>query len=100
MTIVLDASAAIETVLQRSGSISIQNLLLTSSNVIAPSLYKAEVTNAISKYVKGGYLTKDTGITLLKYSITLIDEYVDLSDYYIESLNESLRLNHPAYDMF
>lgn len=100
MTIVLDANAAIETVLQRPRSGPIQDLLLSSSKVITTALYKAEVTNVMSKYVKGGYITKDTAITLLECTVDLIDEYADLSDYCIESLHESLRLNHPAYDMF
>ena len=53
MTIVLDANAAIEIVLDREKAAILSPLIEKSTKVITSQLYKAETTNVISKYVKG-----------------------------------------------
>jgi predicted nucleic acid-binding protein len=100
MTVVLDASAGIEIVLNRSRSAQFQEYIEKSGNIISTDLYKAEITNVMWKYVKANLITKEKGSELLILAIDLIDEFHDMQAYYIESFCESVRLNHPAYDLF
>ncbi len=100
MTIVLDASAGIEIVLNRKRSAGLKKYISNSQKVISTDLYKAEVTNVIWKYIKADLISKQKGNDLLMLSLNLIDEYHDLSQFCTESLHESIRLNHSSYDMF
>jgi predicted nucleic acid-binding protein len=98
MTIVLDANAGIEISLVREKSAMLSQFIEKSAKVITSQLYKAETTNVISKYVKGGYLNKDEALEKLSFCDGLIDEFFDISDHKEEALIESIRLNHSAYD--
>jgi predicted nucleic acid-binding protein len=99
VTVVLDASAGIEVVLSRSRSIDIASVLESSKRVYAPGLYKAEITNALWKYLRTGQLSKEDAKEALRIALGLIDEYVNIQDFTDEVLSESVRLNHSAYDM-
>jgi len=100
VTIVLDASAAIEVVLNRSRSDDISTVLESAQRVYAPGLYKAEITNALWKYLRSGQITKEEAKEALRIALGLIDEYINIQNYTDEVLNESVRFNHPAYDIF
>ena len=100
MTSVLDASAGIEVVLNRSRAVDIVEILKVSSKVYSPELYKAEVTNVLWQYMKAGKINKDKAVTALALAMDLVDEYADPAEYSSEVLLESLRLNHSSYDMF
>jgi len=100
MTSVLDASAAIEVVLNRTRSDSISSILDLSRKTIAPDLYKAEITSAIWQYLRAGKISKDAAIEALDMATGLIDEYVDLKDFTKEALLASHRIGHSTYDMF
>lgn len=99
MIVVLDASAGIEIVLNRSKSNQLRRMISDSRKVITSDLYKAEVTNVIGKYVRAGLISGEKGYDLLNLALALVDEYYDISDYSTESLHESIRLNHSSYDM-
>ena len=100
MTIVLDASAGLELALNRSRSNEIASLLETSKRVYAPNFYKAELTNALWKYLRSGQMKKVDAKEALRIGLGLIDEYLDILDYTDEVLSESVRLDHSAYDVF
>ncbi len=100
MTSVLDASAGIEVVLNRSRAVEIVKVLEVSNKVFSPVLYKAEVTNALWQYLKAGQINKDKAISALVLAMSLVDVYADPAEYSSEVLLESLRLNHSSYDMF
>jgi len=70
-----------------------------SAKVITSELYKAETANVIWKYFRANLLDKESALRTLKYCDDLIDEYVDISANYQEALLESMRLNHPTYDL-
>jgi predicted nucleic acid-binding protein len=100
VTVVLDASAGIEVVLNRSRSNEIASILESSKRVYTPGLYKAEVTNALWKYLRFGQIKKEEAKEALRIALGLIDEYINIQDYTDEVLSESVRLNHSAYDIF
>ena len=100
MTVVPDASAGIEVVLNRSRSNEIASILESSKRVYAPGLYKAEVTNALWKYLRSGQIKKEDAKEALRIALGIIDEFINIQDYTDEVLSESVRLNHSAYDIF
>lgn len=100
MTSVLDASAGIEVVLNRSRSEVITGVLEVSTRVYSSELYKAEITNALWKYLKAGLINKDTAHEAAHLAINLVDDFSDPAEYTREVLNDSFRLNHSSYDMF
>ena len=99
MIIVLDTSAGVDLILHGKHSKEIKALLENCNKVITSELYKAETTNVFWKYIKADLITKSDAVTCLNLSHNLIDEFYDISDFSIECLNESLRLDHSTYDM-
>jgi predicted nucleic acid-binding protein len=99
MTIILDASAAIEVVLRRNGAVDFINRLLNAERVIATDFFRAETANVISKYVKGSFLSKENGFQSLEFVKNMVDEYIPIRENEVEAFSESIRLNHPVYDM-
>lgn len=99
MIIVLDTSAAIEMVLNRSQSEIFKYYISRCSKVITSDLYKAEATNVIWKYIKTGLISKEAGSHILNLALSIVDEYYDISEFTTEALHESVRLNHSSSDM-
>jgi predicted nucleic acid-binding protein len=99
MIIVLDASAGIEIVLGREGANRFETQVRTANKVITTDLYKAETANVIWKYVKADLLKKENAIRSLELCLNLIDDFIDISENIEEAINESIRLNHPVYDL-
>lgn len=99
MITVLDASAAIEILLSRSQSGELKKYLLQSGEVLSPELYKAEIANALWKYVRAGLLAREQAGVLLNLGLELVDDYIDMKENISDSMNEAVRLDHPVYDM-
>jgi predicted nucleic acid-binding protein len=99
MICVLDASAAIEIVMRRKDSIDFVNRLMEADEVIAPSFFCAEVANVIRKYVLFEGLEREAANRLFSAAISIVDRFVSAPDLINESFAESIRLDHPVYDM-
>ena len=99
MIIVLDASAAIEIVLDRPRAGDFDLQLLKADKVITSDLYKAETANVIWKYIQANLLKADQAIRSLELCSGLIDEFYDISENNEEAVNEAIRLNHSTYDL-
>lgn len=100
MICVLDTSAAFEVALNGISAEKIRTVLKEADTVISSSLYLAEVPNVIWKYVRAGQLSESNGSILLTELYQYVDEFTDCPENAVESLHESVRLNHPVYDMF
>ena len=100
MIIVLDASAGIEIALDREKASLYNSYLLGATKIITSSLYKAETSNVIWKYVRAQLLPKDRALQTYKHCEDIIDEFVDLAENVEESISEAMRLNHSTYDLF
>lgn len=100
MTAVVDANAGIEVGLNRSRSKDITSLLRRFDQILTPSLYYAEITNALWKYLRSNRIGSDTAKQGLRIASELIDQYIDIQKYLDEVLTESVRLDHPVYDIF
>ncbi len=99
MTITLDASAGLEIVLKKEKALHFRDLLNNAKKVYSSDLYKVETANAIWKYVRGGWISKEIAIDLLNLALDLVDEYQDISEYNVEALQEAITLNHSVYEM-
>lgn len=95
----LDASAGIEIVLHREKSGLLKDIIEKATLVVTSELYKSEVANVLWKYNMANLLTKEQTFSSLSLCNNLIDEYVNISENQEESLNESIRMVHPVYDL-
>ena len=97
MIAVLDASAAIELLLSRSGANELSELISKAELVLAPDLYVAEVSNALWKHASA---SGDSGSyqELLDDAVALPDDFVDSASLYREAFALSVKHQHPVYD--
>ena len=99
MIYILDASGGIEIALDKENAAKFHAKLENATTVISSDLYKVETANVIWKYFKANLLNKEEALRILRFCDELIDEYVDIASNNEEALVESMRLNHPAYDL-
>jgi predicted nucleic acid-binding protein len=99
MTLILDASAGIEIVLEQPRSGDFSKEIEMSDGVISSELYRAEIANVIWKYVKAGLLEKDQAKKTLSFAENLVDHFVPLSENTEETLMEAIRIGHSPYDI-
>ena len=99
MIVVLDASAAIEIVLQRESAKQLGEIVLEADWVIAPTLFIAEITNAFWKYQKFADYPFATCEKNIEQTIALPDDFINEVDLYREVFNMACMLDHPVYDM-
>lgn len=100
MIIVLDASAAIEIALSKDDSHRFRELLLQSELVLAPDTFPSEITNAFWKYGLYSGLPLDKCEKGIDYCLDLVDDYINTKNLCREVFSESIRTEHPAYDLF
>ena len=99
MIVVLDASAAVELVLQREHSVQIGEKIIGADWVIAPNLYISEITNVFWKYQKLVDYPYDECEKNIDQSVALPDEFMAEIDLYREAFNLGCKLGHSVYDM-
>ena len=97
MIIVIDASAGIEIILNRSKSAFFNRKILSARKIITSDLYKIEVANVIWKYVKANLLEKNRANQALALVQGLVDEFIDIAENNEEAMNESIRTGHSTY---
>jgi len=100
MIIVLDASAAIEIALNKDDSHRFREFLLQSELVLAPDTFPSEITNAFWKYGLYADLPLQKCEKGIDYCIDLVDDYVNTKNFCREVFSESIKSEHPAYDLF
>lgn len=100
MTVVVDASAAAEIALSRESSEAFGKAVNDADVVLAPDIFPAEVTNVFWKYGRQANLPAETCQRGITYCLDLIDDYVTTRHLCREVLSQSIRLGHPAYDIF
>lgn len=98
--IVLDCSAAINMLVETPEGKGLAALLLEGEAVISPTFFCAEVTHVLEKRVRGGYSDKKEALAMGCMCFALVDEFVPDASLWEEVLSESLRLEHPSYDLF
>jgi predicted nucleic acid-binding protein len=98
--IVLDCDAAIGMILETKLGKALRNLILVNEPVVTSQLFFAEISSTLAKYVKAGYFTASDAKVYAQKAVLLVDQFVSLTENYVEALDTGLRLNHSTYDMF
>jgi predicted nucleic acid-binding protein len=96
---VIDANAAVALVVDLPWSSEARAILLEDPDPIAPSLFVAEVTNALWQYCRTGLLATETAALGLTQIKSLIDVTPD-APLAQSALTIAASHNHPAYDCF
>lgn len=99
MTAVLDASAAVQFVLNGPHAAAVREALETETIVVSPDLYTAEVGNALWKYVRAGQLGIAAATAAITDALELVTHRMASADIAAEALHEAARLGHPVYDL-
>lgn len=98
--IVLDASAATAIARGSAEGKGLEALVLEGERVIAPDLFHCEMANVAWKYHAAGMMSSSEARFLMDAALDLVDEFCSEAPLAREACAESLRWNHPAYDMF
>lgn len=99
MSAVLDASAAIQLVLNGPHAVVVRAAVESEATILAPDLYVAEVANTLWKYVRAGHLATEAALASLADANELVTRFVRGEDLAAEALHEAVRLDHPVYDL-
>jgi predicted nucleic acid-binding protein len=97
--IALDASAAVEMALARPLAAELRDTVTTANRIVAPSIFEAEVANALWKHQREELLPPDEAARRLRDARNLIDELIPVATLIEEALHEAIHLNHPVYDL-
>ncbi len=98
--IVMDANAALAIAMGLDVGDALSLLCNKDERIIAPSLFCAEVSHSLTKYIRGGYMESGEAVACGRDAVSLIDSFVDDGSLWIEATTESIRLGHSSYDMF
>ena len=97
--IVLDASAAMEIIEGSPEGRGLQSLMFENERVISVDFYTAEMGNVIRRMRRYKHFGADEANSLMSSALQLVDEIIPLNDLVDEAFQESIRLDHPLYDM-
>ena len=100
MTVVIDASAAIEIALDKDCAGQFQEIIKEADVVLAPDTFPAEVTNVFWKYAHFSGFPIDKCQSGISFCLDLVDDYVNVRHLCHEAFPESVRYKHSAYDIF
>lgn len=95
-----DVSAMVHMAFDDSIGAALCKSLDFEDRLCAPDLYAFEATNVFWKYGQANQLSHGQAQELLRLVLEAIDLYFPVGELYEEVLNESVRLSHPAYDVF
>lgn len=96
---VLDASAAVNLVLNRAHAADLAAKLEDTAVVMTPDLFCAEAANALWKYVRAKDLTLETAVARLEECLRLADSFIPGASLAQEALAAAARHQCSVYDM-
>ncbi len=100
MTVILDASGAVEIALGNKNATLFLSHLKKADIIIAPDIFVSEVTNVFWKYRKFSQFTDDACIKGIEFCLNLIDDFIDSKELWREAYSEGVRNKSSTYDMF
>lgn len=99
MIIILDASAAVEIVLQRQKSGELNRFIEDADWIAAPGLFVAEIANVFWKYYSFGNMSIEQCERALELSLAIPDEYCEDKTLVREAFSLGCNSGKPIYDM-
>lgn len=100
MTIVLDANVALKLVVAQTGSDVAARLADGARALTAPSLFVAELTTTLAKYVRAGVLADPDARLGLALVLGCIGHFADDQQLAERAYELGRDLSHPPYDCF
>ena len=100
MTVVLDASGAVEIALKNLRSEDFKEILQKADVILAPDTYISEVTNVFWKYRKFSNFSDEICLSGIEFCINLIDNFIASKELWRESYSEGIKNQSSTYDMF
>ncbi len=100
MTVVLDASAALEIFLNKQDTDKFNKIIAQDDLILAPDTFPSEITNVLWKYANYSDFDFEKCETGISYCIELIDDFVDTKEICHEVFAESIKSKHSSYDIF
>lgn len=97
--VILDASAAVRAVMDSNAQPALLSRIADATTVMAPTLLRAEVGNALWKYARAGMLPARDLVDRHREAMALIDVFVDDATLFPEALTLATALDHPVYDV-
>ena len=98
--LVVDASFAVEVVLGSFIREPFFEELEKGEEVVVPSIYFEEVANAMWKYVQANLVSLDEAVGKQEEAFSFAGWVVPGKELATEVLAESVKRNHPVYDLF
>ena len=99
MTLVVDASVAVQWVLDEPGTERALRLR-SDDGLIAPSLIAAEVANALWKAVRRGIVKRTDAMASIGSILIPFEAIIPIEELRSRALDLAVELNHPIYDCF
>jgi predicted nucleic acid-binding protein len=99
MTLVVDASVAVQWVLDQSGSAR-ASALREADSLIAPTLIAAEIGSAIWKAVRRRDVSRSDALIAIDAALLPIEALVPMEELRTRALDIAIDLQHPIYDCF
>ena len=100
MIVVIDASGAMEILMQKEKADFFYKALKEATFTIAPDLFISELTNALWKHNKAKLLAKNECIEYMQDGINYVDAFIDSRSMWQEAFAEGINNAHSVYDMF
>lgn len=99
--VVLDTSAAVEIVRETEVGVALASFIdeIEGESVLTCELFRAEVRNALWKYVRAGIITQEEASDCIEDAFGLVDEFVPIEELGDEAFSEAVHCNHSVYDM-
>jgi predicted nucleic acid-binding protein len=100
LTVVLDASGAVEIALKNQKSEDFRTILQRADIILAPDTFVSEVTNVFWKYRKFTNFSDEICLKGIEFCINLIDDFVASKDLWRESYSEAIKNQTSVYAIF
>jgi predicted nucleic acid-binding protein len=96
---VVDASAAMEIVLERPRAEEFKAIVDASAFTLAPDVFAAEITNAFWKCRSFGGIKDESCMYGIEFCLGLIEDYVMTGSLWHEAFLGSVKHEHSVYDL-
>ncbi len=99
MKIILDTSAALHVALQGEHAAQVSQVIEKATQVLSPQLVRAELGNALWKYMRWQQMPLDQALQHWEDAAGLIDQLLDDATLMPLALGLAAKHAHPVYDM-
>lgn len=99
MKIILDTSAALHVVLQGEHAAQLAQVLEQATQVLSPQILRAELGNALWKYMRWQQMPLDQALQHWEDAAGLIDQLLDDAVLMPQAMSLATKHEHSVYDM-